>query len=366
MRILYGVQGTGNGHITRARAMAKAMADQGLAVDYLFSGREQHQFFDMEPFGDYRLRKGFTLDIKAGRLRSIGTLLDLEPRRFLREVRTLDLSGYDLILTDFEPVTAWAARLRHKPCVGIGHQYAFRYPIPRARGSYHQRLLLRWMAPADICLGLHWYHFDAPLLPPVAPVSDPVEDRDSALIMVYLPFETSATISALLAPFPEFQFAVYHPEAETVIEPCAHIHWQRPNHHGFHAQLSRSGGVICNAGFELASEALQLGIKVLVKPVLVKPVQGQSEQHANAMALTCLGVGYTMERLDGAQMREWLWHGRAVRVRYPDVAAAIARWIAAGHDPDIRSLSAALWRATRFPETPLFPPPKIPTVVAEY
>jgi len=60
MRILYGVQGTGNGHITRARAMAKAMADQGLAVDYLFSGRAADQFFDMEPFGDYRLCKGLT------------------------------------------------------------------------------------------------------------------------------------------------------------------------------------------------------------------------------------------------------------------------------------------------------------------
>lgn len=361
MRVLYGVQGTGNGHITRARALAKAMADQGLAVDYLFSGREAHQFFDMEPFGDYRLCKGFTLDIKAGRVRAVGTLLNLEPRRFLREIRALDLSGYDLILSDFEPVTAWAARLRHKPCVGIGHQYAFRYPIPRARGNYHQRLLLRWMAPADVCLGLHWYHFDAPLLPPVAPVGNPADDRDPGLIMIYLPFETPAVISALLAPFADFRFAVYHPDAEKVVEPCAHIRWQRPNHHGFHAELTRSGGVICNAGFELASEALQLGIKVLVKPV-----RGQSEQYANAMALTHLGIGHAMDYLDGEQVREWLYYGRAVRVRYPDVAAAIARWIAAGgHDRDIRALSAALWRATRFPETPLFPPPEMSAAVAE-
>ncbi len=360
MRILYGVQGTGNGHITRARAMAKAMADQGLAVDYLFSGREADQFFDMEPFGDYQLRTGFTLAIEAGRLRSVGTLRKFNPRRFLREVRSLDLSQYDLILTDFEPVTAWAARLHHKPCVGIGHQYAFRYPVPRPGGNYHQRLLLRWMAPADICLGLHWYHFDAPLLPPVAPVQEAGTERDARLIVVYLPFETPAAISTLLAPFADFQFAVYHPDADTVAESAAHIRWQRPNRHGFHGELIRSGGVICNAGFELASEALQLGIKVLVKPVL-----GQSEQHANAMALAQLGLAYTMDRLDGAQVRAWLKNGRAVRVRYPDVAAAIARWLAAGHDPDIQALSAALWRTTRFPDAPLFPPPEMHPVVSE-
>ncbi|MFZ2208047.1 MAG: glycosyltransferase family protein, partial [Porticoccaceae bacterium] len=248
MRILYGVQGTGNGHITRARAMAKAMADQGLAVDYLFSGREADQFFDMEPFGNYQLRAGFTLAIEAGRLRSVGTLRKLNPRRFLREVRSLDLSQYDLILTDFEPVTAWAARLRHKPCVGIGHQYAFHYPVPRPGGNYHQRLLLRWMAPADTCLGLHWYHFDAPLLPPVAPVAEAGGARDPALVVVYLPFETPAAISALLTPCADFQFAVYHPDADDAAACAAHIHWQRPNRHGFHQELARSGGVICSAG----------------------------------------------------------------------------------------------------------------------
>ena len=122
MRILYGVQSTGNGHITRARAMARALADQGLSVDYLFSGREADQFFDMEGFGAYRLCQGFTLAIENGRLDTLGTLRRLAPRRFLREVRALDLEPYDLVITDFEPVTAWAARLRHKPSVGIGHQ----------------------------------------------------------------------------------------------------------------------------------------------------------------------------------------------------------------------------------------------------
>ncbi|HFF2915998.1 TPA: glycosyltransferase family protein, partial [Vibrio cholerae] len=39
MKILYGVQGTGNGHIARSRAMCAALKQQQVDVDYLFSGR---------------------------------------------------------------------------------------------------------------------------------------------------------------------------------------------------------------------------------------------------------------------------------------------------------------------------------------
>ncbi len=40
MKILYGAQATGNGHVTRARAMAPTFNKAGLDVDYLFSGRD--------------------------------------------------------------------------------------------------------------------------------------------------------------------------------------------------------------------------------------------------------------------------------------------------------------------------------------
>mgnify|MGYP002700608893 CR=1 FL=1 len=48
MKILYAVQGTGNGHITRARVMAKAfnMRDE-VEVDFIFSGRSKEQYFDL-------------------------------------------------------------------------------------------------------------------------------------------------------------------------------------------------------------------------------------------------------------------------------------------------------------------------------
>ena len=53
MKLLYGVQGTGNGHIARARIMAAALAKRSdVEVDFVFTGREPDKYFDMDVFGD--------------------------------------------------------------------------------------------------------------------------------------------------------------------------------------------------------------------------------------------------------------------------------------------------------------------------
>ena len=88
MKILYGVQGTGNGHLTRARAMARALARYPqVHVDWLFSGRERGDFFDMECFGAWQWRRGLSFATRAGRVRPLATLRQLSPGEFLRDMR---------------------------------------------------------------------------------------------------------------------------------------------------------------------------------------------------------------------------------------------------------------------------------------
>lgn len=348
MRVLYGVQGTGNGHVTRARAMAPALAAVGIEADFLFSGRTSEEFFDMSPFGDYRVHRGLTFITAGGRVRPVKTALGNAPATFLRDIRTLDLTPYDLVLTDFEPVTAWAGRLQGKPVIGLGHQYAFRYPVPQRRGNPVNRVIMKYFAPADLCLGFHWHHFDTPILPPIAPVTPATTDIEPRLIVVYLPFEAPAVIADFLAPFSGYEFSVYH--SRPLIGAGGHVRWSKPSHAAFHADLRRCGGVISNAGFELTSEVLQLGRKILLKPL-----HGQPEQLSNALALRQLGLGYTMDRLDQTRLSLWLERGRGATVHYPDVAGAVARWLARGDYQDIETLSASLWRNTRLPASPLFP-----------
>ncbi len=115
MKILYGVQGTGNGHTTRARVMAKAFAKAGVEVDYLFSGRSRDQYFDMQEFGSFQARQGLTFVTERGRVNGLKTLKNAKVCELIKDIRELNLKQYDLVMNDFEPVTAWAAKRQRYP-----------------------------------------------------------------------------------------------------------------------------------------------------------------------------------------------------------------------------------------------------------
>ncbi|MGS2723413.1 MJ1255/VC2487 family glycosyltransferase [Porticoccus sp. GXU_MW_L64] len=347
MNILYGVQATGNGHITRARAMAPALQEQGLNVDYLFSGRSPDKLFDMEPFGDYRCRQGLSFCTERGKIALWPTAKAIKPLNFFRELVQLDVSTYDLIISDFEPITAWAGFMAGVPVVGLGHQYAFMHPIPQHRGSPIARLVTRWFAPAKVRLGLHWHHFDQPILPPIAPVSIKPLPVEKNLYLVYLPFECLDSIRQFLQPFKDYRFAIYHPQAERTDE--GHLHFYPPSRSGFHRTMAQACGVIGNAGFGLASEALQIG-----KKLLIKPLAGQPEQLSNALTLELLELAQTMDKLDPATAGQWLEQGAMHKIDYPDVATAVAQWIAAGDLTSISELANELWRKSSCVESRAF------------
>lgn len=346
MKILYGVQGTGNGHISRARAMNKYLQEFGIEVDFLFSGREREKYFDMEEFGDWRCHKGLTFLHEAGNLKIIKTAKQASPWTLIKDIKQLDLKPYDLVMTDFEPITAWAAKLQKKTCVGIGHQYAFGYSVPLRGDNFFTRALMKHFAPAKTSLGLHWHHFGQAILPPIAETHSTVDPVEKKKILVYLGFEEVDDVMQYLESFTDFNFVYYGPFAK--YERCDNVQLKPLSREGFKYDLATAEGVICNAGFELGSEAIQLG-----KKLLVKPLQGQLEQLSNAFALEELGLAMSMDTLDEVITRHWLDTFESKRICYPNVARAIAAWVSKrgweepeAKDELIRSLWSAVERNT--------------------
>ena len=78
----------------------------------------------MEPFGDIRHRAGLTFVTETGRLRHKKTIMANRYWHFIRVVQRLG-KAYDLIVTDHEPVTTWADKLKGQSVLGIGQQCAF-------------------------------------------------------------------------------------------------------------------------------------------------------------------------------------------------------------------------------------------------
>lgn len=337
MRILYGVQGTGNGHITRARALSTELNKAGIEVDYIFSGRPDDQYFNMEPFGSYRTFRGLTFATSNGQIQYIKTALTNNLYSLYRDIRSLDLSHYDLVITDFDPVSAWAAQLQNIPSLAIGHQYAFKYDIPVKGGNWLAKAILKKFAPADTSLGIHWYHFDTPVLPPL--VEPPLENMATRkkMILVYLLFENIEHVCQWLAPKTDYEFYIYHSVEEA--EDRGHIHLRPLSRDRFQHDLARCEGVITNSGFELASEALQYG-----KKILTRPIKGQMEQISNSEALKILNKADVIDSFDNKALHNWLLKEGSTPVHYPNVASEIVNWIKSGQQESLESLSEKLWR----------------------
>ena len=338
MKIFYGVQGTGNGHITRARVMAKELFAAGFDVTFQFTGRPADKFFDMEVFNGYQVKEGLTFNTNKGQVSYFKTALEASPIQFVKDISSLDLSGYDLVISDFEPVTAWAARKQKKQVLGIGHQYAFCHNIPRKGADPIANQVMKYFAPADIHVGLHWHHFGQPILPPIIDTPEFPTHTQSNKIVVYLPFEEPQAVIELLCPFENYEFHVYLPEP--AVSKYPHILTKPLSRDGFQRDLYDCAGIISNAGFELASEALQLG-----KKILVKPLHSQMEQISNAAALEQLGYGRTMYDLQSAVIEDWLHNPHAIRVTYPNIAKVIVQWLQAGMPKMDKDYTEQVWDA---------------------
>lgn len=341
MKILYGVQATGNGHITRARIMARALTAENIEVDWIFSGRKAEDFFDMEIFGSYRLFRGLTFVTRHGKVDYPRTLLKSDLLQLRRDINSMDVSSYDLVISDFEPVSAWAAKKAEKTSLGISHQSAFLHTIPTKGANLFTRAFMKFFAPVSQPVGLHWHHFKQDILPPMVENTGHNCSINQGEILVYLPFASLEDFLPALQPLNHCKFHVFHSDVYTGHLP-EHIHVHRLSRDHFQQRLHQCEGVICSAGFELPSEALHLG-----KKLLVQPVGGQMEQQSNALALQQLGYAQVAQSLNTFDIRTWLATPQPGAKHFPDVAAALAAWIKQPARSPLSHLVDALWNAQK-------------------
>jgi len=336
MKILYGVQGTGNGHISRANAISDVLAGYpDVDVTWLLSGRKANPLFAVQ--GGRMFRRGLTFATSQGQVSYTKTLVQNNLVTLSKDIYQLDLDEFDCVVTDYEPVVSWAAKLKGRRTIGIGHQYAFNYDVPLAGDNFLNRTLLRRFAPADISIGLHWHHFDQPLLPPICDIASlsqaTIIDHK---VVVYLPFEDQQSVIRSLMPLTHWEFYLYGPDLQDV--DLGHIKTRALSRDGFKKDLSEAGAVMTSSGFELISECLSLGIKVLTKPV-----GQQVEQISNAAALEKLGYAEVVKKVETENCRRWLENQTSVTVTYPSVHRHIGEWLVSDRSESIESLSERLW-----------------------
>ena len=340
MNILYGVQATGNGHISRSREVIRNLKSLGHNVQVILSGRDPAQLWDMEIFQPYKALRGLTFHTSQGKVQYLKTARHLNLIRFFRDIIDFSATDVDLVVTDFEPVTARIARWNKIPSIGVGHQYAFNFDIPIAGANPLSRFIIKNYAPVDFPLGLHWHHFDQPILPPIIPqFSSNQNSTIPSKVLVYLAFESLDDILVACQSLENSEFFIYHHLEQP--EDRGHIHLRPFSRHGFLDDLTSCETVICNAGFELVSEALHLGKKIIIKPLV-----GQMEQLSNALAISKLELGNVITKLSAHEFLGQLQNAQPNEVHYPNVAKMVAEWIDQSNWHDTSDLCRLAWDQT--------------------
>jgi uncharacterized protein (TIGR00661 family) len=321
LRILYAIQGTGNGHLTRALDIVPLLRQRCEQLDVLVSGPPA----DLPlPFAvRYQAQGMGFLFGKKGGINFVKTFQQFNSARFVREIRELPVRDYDLVISDFEPVSSWACRLRGVPCVALSHQSAVLHPAaPRPKAEDPAgRAVLRHYAPSTVQYGFHFQAYAPGIATPV--IRQQVRDlapTNDGHYTVYLPaFEEATLVAKLRYLSRRTRWEVFSKHSQV---PATHgnVRVWPVSGPAFLNSLARAEGVLCGAGFETPAEALFLG-----KKLLAMPMKQQYEQQCNAAALAKMGVPIIKNLKDKnlALLDEWLYQGRPVPVHYPDQTAAI-------------------------------------------
>lgn len=313
MKILYAIQGTGNGHLARATEIIPYLQNYG-EIDILVSGIQGDISLPFEV--KYKLYGLSFIFGKKGGVDIRQTIKKARPIRLIRDILKLKVSDYDLVLNDFEPVSAWACRLKNTKCVAISHQSAVLHPLaPRPdNGSYFGEFILKHYAPAKKQYGFHFKALDFTNFTPV--IRSAVREAtpcNKKHYTVYLPAFSDEEIIKLLDRFPEIKWEVFSKHCSEEYQHNS-IRISPVSLEGFTNSFVSCKGVLCTAGFETPAEAIFMG-----KKLCVVPMKNQYEQACNAAMLADMGVTVVNNAADlPKKIKIWLKDSNVIRMNYPD------------------------------------------------
>ncbi len=329
MKILFAIQGTGNGHLSRARDVYPELAKYG-DVDVLISGVQADVDFPYPV--KYKMHGMSFIFGKNGGVDILGSIKRANLVKLVHDIRALPIEDYDLVINDFEPVSAWACHRKKLPCISLSHQCAVLHPaapMPEEIDPIGKLVLSRY-APVTAAYGFHFKAFAENIFTPVIRKEiRALTPTNEGHYTVYLPAYSDELMIKHLSQFPEAKWDVFSKHNKEPIT-TGNITINKIDNAAFVKSMASSAGVLCGGGFEGPAEAMYLG-----KKVLVVPMQGQFEQQCNAVGAVVMGA-VSIPHLDEKNydtIREWVNNGQPIVVDYPDQTAAIIAKIIANHAP---------------------------------
>lgn len=327
MKILYAIQGTGNGHLSRARDIIPILQKKG-ELDILISGTQAD--IDLPYPIKYKFNGLSFIFGKKGGVDILETYKKSKIRKLFSEINSLLVEKYDIVINDFEPVSAWACYLKNKECIALSHQSAVlnKHAPPPKHVDVLGRSVLKNYAPTTAQYGFHFEQYDENIFTPV--IRNQVRElkpQNKGHYTVYLPAYNDERIIQTLCELPAIKWEVFSKHnKEEMHEDNISIY--PINNDAFIQSMCNAEGVLCGAGFETPAEALFMN-----KKLMVIPMKGQYEQHCNAAALKQMGVPVikSLKTKHVDKIKNWINSKDKVTVNYFNMTESIINIILQKH-----------------------------------
>lgn len=310
MKILYTFQGTGNGHVVRAQEIIPILKKYA-SVDTLISGH-QSQLNTNFPI-DFKHKGISLLYNKTGGISYSKIIFKNNFLEAAKAIQEIKLDHYDLIINDYEPLTAWSCRFKKLKMLELSHQASMSFketPKPLKK-DFLGDMILKHYAPSSHKIGFHFDHYHPQIKKPVIRQKIRQLNPDNkGFYIVYLPSFSDENLVKTLRQIP-VEWKVFSKYAKSEMQ-SGNVTIFPIDEVQFLKNFENCEGILCNAGFEGPAEALFLQKKLFVIPIL-----HQYEQECNAFALHQMGIK-TSKNLNVSEIKNWVESDYFLQVDYPD------------------------------------------------
>lgn len=309
MNILYGVNGEGLGHAMRSVEIIKPLLKEnnvkivtgGRALDYL------------KKIGSLKKVSHLSFVTKNGKIkyRRTALLSILKFPFFVYHFLSILISSIikrpNVIITDFEPITAYVGFILRIPVISFDNQHIVTdTKIPKVVGVASRlfyKTIVYFMIPfprKKIITGFFYPKVsgkNAVLINPVVrEMISKQKVKKGERLLVYLSLGDDSLLKELNKL--KERCIVY---SKTNLKSTKYLKIRKFNEKEFAKDLANSKAVICNAGMTTLSESIYLK-----KPVLCIPLKGHMEQELNAYYIQERGYGVSREKINDNVLREFL------------------------------------------------------------
>ena len=294
MKILFGVQTEGNGHITQAIATKQYLQSQGIEVTTAFAAKKKRglskYFTDEFNVVDY---DGFDFVFDSvGRVVIWKTILNNTfelPRlivSFIKICNIIRKEKPDAIFNYYEPLVGLTALFfKNIKYVSFGHQYAMDSIIyPRINGYIIQKLFLNIInkitSIRSKIVALSYYEFNDDVMIASPPIlrseSYSVSHKQEDFVLVYLMNEDMLPqLINQAEKYPDINIHCFTKLTKQYDE-LPNLKLFNLDGKLFQEKMKVCKAVVCSGGFETSAEAIYQN-----KPLLMIPMPNHYEQHAN-------------------------------------------------------------------------------------